>query len=110
MVTLYNAVSEDGFIARKDGSEDFLEILAADDVIAMGRKTYEVIQAYPSVMIRFFESQPMQRSYQKDFSPKEGYVVRSSLLDISDSGKSILITSGPSVNTAALQAGIIDRI
>lgn len=122
MVTIYNAVSADGFIAHKNGSEDFipddvwedfLEMLGAHDVIVMGRKTYEAVQAYPAVMIHSFESIPMKRmvmSQEKDFVPKKGYSVMSSLSALSASGKSVLITSGPGLNTAALQAGIIDRI
>ncbi len=122
MVTIYNAVSADGFIAHKDGSEDFipddawddfLEVLSSYDVIVIGRKTYEAMQAYPAAMINSFESIPMKRivmSQKKDFLPKEGYLVMSSLSVLSASGKNILITSGPSLNTAALQAGIINRI
>ena len=50
MVTLYNVVSSDGYIAREDGSEDFipdelwpltLEVFKKFDVLVMGRKPYE---------------------------------------------------------------------
>lgn len=122
MVTTYNTVSADGFIARKDGSEDFipddawddfLDVLSRYDVVVMGRKTYEAIQKYPSAMIDTFESVPIKRavvSQEKKFVPKKGYFLLSSLSGISASGKNVLITSGPSLNTAALQAGIIDRV
>jgi len=122
MVTTYNTVSADGFIARADGSEDFipddawddfLKILSSYDAIVMGRKTYETIQKYPSAMIDSFESIPMKRiivSRKKDFVPKNGYFAIPSLSGISAFGKNILITSGPSLNTAAFQMGIIDHV
>lgn len=121
MVTTYNAVSADGFIARTDGSEDFipddawddfLNLLPSHDAVVMGRKTYETIQAYPGAIVDSFEAIPMKRivvSRDEDFVPKTGYSTMASLFGIPTVGKDVLLTSGPSLNTAALEAGIIDR-
>ena len=57
MITSYNVISKDGYIATKDGKEDFipsylwdtfLDICSQNDVVVMGRKTYEAIQTYSS--------------------------------------------------------------
>lgn len=122
MVTTYNTVSADGFIARKDGSEDFIPDTAWDDfltvlsgyeVVVMGRKTYEAIQLYPITMIESLESAPIKRlivSRDEQFTPKANYFKVASLFEIPTAGQDVLITSGPSLNTAALKAGIIDRV
>ncbi len=122
MITSYNAASEDGFISRADGSEDFipdeawdyfLSILPSYDVIVMGRKTYETIQAYPSEMATSFDVFPIKRivvSRDEAFAPKPGYSVISSVSEIPTVGKNILLNSGPSLNTSALKAGIIDFV
>lgn len=122
MVTLYNAASADGFIARKDGSEDFipdnaweeyLQILESYDVAVMGKKTYETLQGYPKEMLQLFEALPITRlvlSRDTSFQPKAGYAVTTELSDIRNAGKNVLITSGPALNTAALEAGIINRM
>ena len=53
MITLYNVISADGFIARLDGDEDFipddlwphtLEFFKKYDALVMGRKTYDAMQ------------------------------------------------------------------
>ncbi len=122
MVTSYNAVSADGFIARMDGSEDFipddawddfLNLLSSYDAVVMGRKTYETVQMYASAMVDAFEAIPMKRivvSRDEDFVPKISYSMITSLFEIPTIGKDILLTSGPGLNTAVLEAGIIDRV
>ena len=122
MVTIYNAVSADGFIARKDGSEDFipddawgdfLDVLRKHDAVVVGRKTYETLQTYPKAMIEEFEAVDIKRvvvSQDTNFHPKDGYSVISAIPEIPACGTSVLITSGPTLNTAAFRAGIIDRV
>ncbi|MEI7741399.1 MAG: dihydrofolate reductase family protein [bacterium] len=122
MVTLYNAASADGFIARKDGSEDFLpdevwddflEMLSKNDAYVMGRKTYETLQGYPKAMLEVLEAYKIKRvivSRDADFDAGEKYSVISDILEIPKCGKNVLISSGPGLNTVALRAGIIDRV
>ena len=109
-------------IARKDGSEDFipdeawdefLGVLRDYDVVVMGRKTYETIQSYPATMVREFEDFRVRRvvvSQDANFKAKKSYAVISSVSEIPSLGDRVLITSGPSLNTAAFKAGIIDRV
>lgn len=65
MVTLYNVISADGFIARKDGSEDFipdnlwqnfLSLCKEYGTLIIGRKTYDTIQAYDQELLGPFEA------------------------------------------------------
>ena len=122
MVTLYNTVSADGYIARNDGGEDFipdeawddfLEILRGYEVVILGRKSYETIQSYPELMVEAFEKMLIRRvvvSRDPNIQLKSGYSAISSVSEISKLGNNILLTSGPTLNTAALDAGIIDQV
>ena len=119
---MYNAVSKDGFVARVDGSEDFipdeawddfLELLGSYDAVVMGRRTYEAIQQYPRPMIEAFEKISIKRvivSREEQFHPEDGYLVTSSLSEIPKVGVNVLLTAGPTLNSAALKEGMIDRV
>lgn len=70
MVTLYNVVSSDGYIARKDGSEDFisdelwpvtLKLFKKFDALVMGRKTYEVLQSYGKEFLEPLENLTLKK-------------------------------------------------
>lgn len=122
MLTLYNVISSDGFIARKDGSEDFipdshwprtLEVLKQYDRIVMGRKTYDAIQNYDKALKRPFEELPARKiviTGNRDFHPKHGYEVAHAPEDAIDSRSNIVVTSGPTLNDCLLQKGLVDRI
>ena len=83
MVTIYNVISKDGFIARSDGGEDFIpeEIWEYDmqffrqfDTWVMGRKTYE--SAHFSCEVLCSERPPAERSEGRVYSVaarKESY-------------------------------------
>ena len=122
MVTLYNAVSEDGFIARKDGSEDFipdevwvdfLGLCKMYDSLVMGRKTYETIQAYPEEMVKEFESLNIKKivvTKDEKFNVKSGYIIASSPKEAISNGINILLSSGPTLNASVLSQGLVDRV
>ncbi len=122
MVTLYNAVSSDGFIATKDGKEDFIpdsfwndfvNQCKEYDVVVMGRKTYEAIQEYGKEYISGFESLPIKKvivSTTPTFNPKEGYVKVSTPQEALKLGTHILLSSGPTLNTAFYNSGNIDKV
>lgn len=122
MVTSYNVISEDGFIARKDDSEDFipdelwtttLNLFKNYDVVVMGRKTYEIIQKYPKEFREPFEQLPLKKvvmTRNKDFIPESGYMVCHSSEDIFKYGENILVTSGPTFNTFLLEEKLIDKV
>ena len=122
MVTLYNAVSSDGFIARLDGGEDFipdevwsdfLDICKSYDTVVIGRKTYEMIQTYPEKMVKEFENLKIQKvivTHNNKFTPKFGYIVAHSPKEAFVLGQNILLTSGPTLNSSVLKEGLIDEV
>lgn len=122
MVTLYNVLSEDGFIARGNGEEDFipdelwshtLEFFKLYDALAMGRKTYEVLQAYEPELLQPFEALPLKKiviTRDPSFAPKSGYIVARSLREALASGQNVLVSSGPNVNSQLLREGLADKV
>jgi dihydrofolate reductase len=122
MITLYNAVSSDGFIARKDGSEDFIPNVVWDDfielshlfdVLVMGKNTYQTLQHYEPEELERFEHLPIKKvviSREPDIELKKGYTLAHTVTDVPKLGKNILLSSGPSLNTAFLKEKLIDII
>lgn len=122
MLTSYNVISSDGFIAQADGGEDFipnevwddfLEFLGEYDALLIGKNTYEFIQNFDQELVEPFENVDIRRivvTRNEDFVPKTGYEKISSLLDASKIGLEILLCSGPNLNTAFLKEKLIDKI
>lgn len=122
MVTLYNVVSADGFIARKDGSEDFipddvwpnfLALCGKYGAIIMGRKTYDAIQAYPEELIRAFEKLPIRKivvSANRSFRPKQEYIVAHSPEDAVALEPDALASSGPILNDYLLEKHLVGKV
>ena len=122
MVTIYNVISKDGFIARSDGGEDFIpeEIWEYDmqffrqfDTWVMGRKTYEAIQKYDEESKKLFDGLNIQKiivTENKDFQAKDGIVIAHSIADAIHTGKNILICSGPTLNTNALKQNFVNNV
>ncbi|MCI5108229.1 MAG: dihydrofolate reductase family protein [Candidatus Pacebacteria bacterium] len=122
MITLYNVVSKDGFIAGKDGNEDFIpdgmwndfiDLCKKNDVLVMGRKTYDAIQSYPEELTGELENVSIRKvviTRQIDLSIKPQYEVITTVDEIPVLGENILISSGPTLNSAVIKAGIVDQI
>lgn len=122
MITLYNVLSADGFIADKNGEEDFIPdalwedflILCSQfDVVVMGRKTYEAIQAYPKELSETFERLYIQKivlSRNQNYQVKDGYTTAHSLSEISRLSGKVLLTSGSKLNTAMVKADMITEV
>lgn len=122
MVTLYNVISEDGFIARKDGSEDFipddywphtLDILRTYDRIVLGRKTYETLQNYEKELRVPFDNLPVQKfviSKDAGISVKDGYTLVSSPEEALNPTMNIVVISGPTLNNYLIQHNLVNRI
>lgn len=122
MITLYNVISADGFIARNNGDEDFipdelwsstLKLYKEYGIVVMGRKTYETIQSYDKYAIKQLEDLLLKKvivSSNLKFVPKPGYTVIHSIDEITILGPKILVTSGPTLNSSLLKAGLVDTI
>ena len=122
MLTLYNVVSVDGYIARKDGSEDFisdyywrytLSILKNYDLILLGRKTYEAIQNYDEEFWKSFDALPARKvvvTKNKDFHVKNGYEIIDSPEKVIDLNLNIIVTSGPTLNQYLIDKKLVDKI
>ena len=122
MVTLYNTVSQDGFIARKNGDEDFIpdevwddfiNICRQYDAVVFSRKAYEAIQKYPAAMYKKLDDLNIKKAVvtqNSHFSAKPGFIIAHSLRDAFALGKNILFSSGPTLNTIALKKNLIDKI
>ncbi len=115
MLTLYNVISSDGFIAREDGSEDFipddtwlyfLNLCEKYGAVIMGRKTYETIQKYDKKLLAPFEYLPIQKiivTGNTKFHPKEGYIAVHSPEDAVLRSPNALVSSGPTLNNYLLK-------
>ncbi|KKU52862.1 MAG: hypothetical protein A3H69_02075 [Candidatus Sungbacteria bacterium RIFCSPLOWO2_02_FULL_47_9] len=122
MVTLYNVTSSDGFIARKDGSEDFipdnlwvnfLNLCKEYGTIIMGRKTYDTIQKYDQEILAPFEKLPIRKivvTANPKFFPKQGYIVARSPEDAVLLAPNALVSSGPTLNDYFLKNGFVKKI
>lgn len=122
MVTLYNVISSDGFIAEENGSEDFipdevwndfLELCDEYDTLIIGKNTYTAIQSFGDELIEPFESTSIRKviiTRDESFIPKAMYEKVQSIDDALKMGSNILLSSGPSLNTAFLKEKLVDRI
>lgn len=122
MITLYNVVSSDGFIAQEDGSEDFipdevwndfLELCDQFDTLIIGKNTYLAIQSFGKELVEPFESTDIRKiviTRDESFIPKDTYRKVNSIHDALEMGSNILLSSGPSLNTAFLKKHLIDQI
>ncbi len=123
MVTLYNVISEDGFIATKDGGEDFipdelwpstLDFFREFEALIMGHRTYEAIQKYDIDMLAEFENIQNLRKIiltnDLNFKPKEGYEVFHNPEEAIATSQKVLVSSGPELNTYLLRNNLVDEI
>jgi len=122
MLTLYNAISSDGFIADKTGNEDFIPDEAWSSFLGLcgdyktliiGRKTYEVIQAYDSELLVPFEALPIKKiviSSNPSFQIKDGYLVTHSPEEALKIDPEALVCSGPTLNNALLKKGFVKKV
>lgn len=122
MLTLYNVVSSDGFISRIDGSEDFipdetwpyfLNLCKDFGSLIMGRKTYDIIQKYPTELLESFEVLPIKKivvSSDKNFNLKKDYILAPSPEAAMDLAPDALVSSGPTLNDYLIKKGLVNKI
>lgn len=122
MFTLFNVISADGFIARTDGSEDFipddlwinfLNLCEKYGVFVMGRKTYESIQTYTDNLLVPFEKAAFKKivlTQNANFKTKEGYEVFCDLHQAVSLYPDALVASGPTLNNFLLANHLVKKI
>lgn len=122
MVTLYNVISTDGYIARKNGDEDFIPdklwndfvtLCKKNDAIIIGGRIYKAIQQYPQELIEQFEKLKIKRivvTNNLNFTLKPEYIITHSFKEAFSFGKNTLLSSGPGLNTPALKQQLIDEV
>ena len=122
MVTLYNVISSDGFIAQNDGGEDFipdnlwpnfLSLCREYGTLIMGRKTYDTIQSYGNELLEPFEKLPIRKiviTNNRSFKPKYEYIVAHSPQDALALAPDALVSSGPTLNNFLLKNHVVKKI
>ena len=122
MATLYNVISADGFIARKDGSEDFipdnlwpnfLNLCKEYGTLIMGRKTYNTIQKYDEELLQPFEELSIRKiviTRNRVFKPKYEYIVVHSPEDAIALAPNALVSSGPTLNNYLIKNHLVKEI
>ncbi|MEK7063414.1 MAG: hypothetical protein AAB955_01840 [Patescibacteria group bacterium] len=122
MVTLYNVVSEDGYIARTDGSEDFipdelweetLRVYKQFDTLVMGRRTYEVVQTYPPELTEPLQALGLRMivvTRDTDFVLPAGYEVVNTPEEAVTLGTDVLVCTGPTLNNYLLENGLVQQV
>lgn len=122
MITLYNAISEDGYIARVNSDEDFIpdevweesmNLYKNYDTVVKGRKTYEAIQKYSPEAIKLLEDLNIKKiivTNNLDFKVKPSYIIAHSLKEAFSYGKNILVVSGSTLNDIVIKEGWADRV
>ncbi|MEK7650780.1 MAG: dihydrofolate reductase family protein [Patescibacteria group bacterium] len=122
MLTLYNVISQDGFIARENGDEDFipdalwtdfLDLCQKNDAVIISRKTYEAIQEYPRNLIESFENLATKRvvvTEKSDLVLSPKYLIAHSPAEAMTAGQNLLLSSGAILNQAFLENNLVDQV
>jgi len=124
-VTLYMAISANGFIARENGDEDFLshenwnkfcDLANKHKSFIVGRKTYEAVKNWKDgygfddldiekIVVSQDPLYSLDSSYTLASSPQDA------LAKLTEKGfRETLLTGGSALNTAFAKAGLIDEI
>ncbi len=123
--TLFMAVSANGYVARRDGDEDFLphegwlqmlDFAKEYGHFIWGRKTYEAVQCWGGDFMKDIENIPtIIVSNGKKSSYPENVTVCSSpeeaMKIVEQMGqKKAFLSGGPTLNTTFIKAGLVDEI
>ena len=124
-VTLFMAISADGFIAKENGSEDFLShenwncfcrSLKKYKNLIWGRKTYEAVKKWGGNYFKSLKGiEKIIISNNKSFRPEAGWTLAASpaaaLRVLAKKGfKSALLSGGSKLNSAFARAKLLDRV
>ena len=124
MITLYNVISQDGFITDKNGGEDFipddswqyfLNLCTEYGALIIGRNTYGTIQQYDKNLLEPFENLPIKKiivTSDLAFSANQelGYVAVHSPEEAIAIAPNALASSGPMLNNYLLAMHLVEKI
>jgi dihydrofolate reductase len=123
-VTLYMAMSLNGYIAEENGNEDFLSHVHWETFcnlaqkygnVIVGRKTYEAVKAWDGGF-NFDDLKGVQKvviSRDENYKLDDGYILATSPKDALEKLKgfeSILVSGGSTINTAFIKENSIDEV
>lgn len=122
MVTIYNAISLDGFIATKDDNTDWVKdwdeyeaILKDSDAIIYGRRTYDDMIAAETFPLADIKNYVYTSTPEKYETISEATFTNVSPLELIESIRSsgaekIIIGGGGQTNATFLMSGVVDRV
>jgi dihydrofolate reductase len=123
--TLFMAISANGYVARKNGEEDFLshdnwiqmlECVKEYGNLIWGSKTYEAVKGWGDEYLKDVENVPIiiVSKSQKIFEEKNVTICASpeeALKIVESRGcKKALLIGGPTINSSFAKAGLVDEI
>ena len=123
--TLFMAQSANGFIARKNGEEDFLSDAHWEDVtylvktygnLIIGRGTYEAVKSWGEAMNfdDFTNEIKIVLTNDTNFSVDAGYLIevspQNALKRLEANGHKQALIIGPRIATSFLQAGLLNEL
>lgn len=123
-VTLYMAMSLNGYIAEENGSEDFLSHANWEKFCSLaqeygnfivGRKTYEAVKNW-NEGFNFDDLKGIKKviiSQDSNYKLDDGYILASSPKDALaklQGFESVLVTGGSTINSAFMQENLLDEL
>jgi len=120
-VTLFPGMSIDGFIADKNGDEDFLSdehwyefvrLCNERGVVIVGRKAYESVENFDGLSWDDVKAKKIVVSKNPDLKVSDAWTVASSPTDAIEKaeGSDILLGGGGNISAAFMDEGLIDEI
>lgn len=122
-IHLYMAVSTDGFIARKNGDEDYLstnnwdiftELAEESESFVIGRKTYEAVESWENHSYKNVDADRLVLTKNPEYELPDAYEkVQSPLEAVSfakEKENDLIVTGGSEVNKSFFDIGLIDKV
>lgn len=121
-ITLFNVISQDGFVATKDRKEDFIpdelwdsfiKICNKHDVLIWGKNTYEAFKKYDQPLVDQFAALPIGKvilTKDKNYIPELPFTSIHSVDDVSSLGQNILVSGSATLNDLFINKNLVDEI
>lgn len=121
-ITLYNVVSSDGFIATKDGKEDFIpnklwsafiDLCNKNDIVVWGKNSYEAFKSYDKELVDQFLALPIKKvilTRDENWLPSPPFSAVRSIKELSSMGENILVSSSFVLNDLLIKEKLISKV